>query len=151
MKALKKRIKNEFKKRVIRFKNWLRYKLRNWLYPVGDNIMWRSNIYDLYPMKMVIDIDEKYDIPNYIDEMKYKASRSFGMEMYNKNLLNIEKENFDVTGQRPPWVVRYRISILIAVMREESKPKVMNPHDVAPCKAPNPNQIPFFGNPNIMS
>ena len=113
--------------------------------------MWKSDIYDVYPLTMVIDVDERKDRPDYIDEMKYKASRSFGMEVYNKNLLNIEKENFDVTGQRPPWIIRYRIYILVAVMREERKPKVMSPRDVTPFNSSFPDIKPFFGNPNIMS
>jgi len=148
---MKKQIQNKIDKQIACFKNWLRYKLKNWLYPVNENIMWNSAIYDLYPLTMVIDINERSTRVDYADEMKYKASRQFGMEVYNRNLINIEKENLDCTGQRPPWIKRYRLYILVAVMREERKPKVMSPSDIIPYRATVPNQKPFFGNPNVMS
>ena len=89
---MKKQIQNKIDKQIACFKNWLRYKLKNWLYPVNENIMWNSAIYDLYPLTMVIDINERSTRVDYADEMKYKASRQFGMEVYNRNLINIEKK-----------------------------------------------------------
>src|ERR1035437_7796614 len=130
---IKKQLKNKIDKQVDVFKNWLRFKLKNWLYPINDNIQYRSQIYDLYSLEMIIDVDERHrNLSD--DEMMYRASQRFGFEMQKQNLINVEQESFDTTEYRPPWIKRNRLYVLLAVIREERKPKIINPRDIKPYK-----------------